>query len=73
MPRTHATKSRRFDADLSASERLEEIASLLAMGVLRLQGRVAQPGHSPPRQTSHESTPNPLEVPLETVLSVHTG
>lgn len=67
------SKSRHADADLSANERLEEIASLLAMGVLRLQSRVAQPGHSPPQRISHESTLDPLEVPLETVLSVHTG
>jgi hypothetical protein len=73
MPRTHATKSQGIDADLSASDRLEEIACLLAIGVLRLHGRVALTGSASPSGESREFIPHPLEVPRETVLSVHTG
>jgi hypothetical protein len=70
MPKTHASRSRRMGADLSAAERLQEVAQLLAAGVLRLHARFAVPGAEPPRQQSCEFAPDPLEVPLETVLSV---
>jgi hypothetical protein len=63
-------------AAMSGDERLREIASILAAGILRLRTRAALPAdpasHSGPKNT-RESGQACLEVPAETVLSVHTG
>lgn len=62
--------------DLTADGRLREVASILAAGVLRLRARAALPtdsGDDSGRQNPLESGQDCLEVPTETVLSVHTG
>ena len=59
-------------ARLTPEERLREAAAILATGVLRLRQRTALP----PEQTPENPAELPaagLEVPVETVLSVHTG
>ncbi|MEX0678375.1 MAG: hypothetical protein WD063_14940 [Pirellulales bacterium] len=59
-------------ARLSPDERLREAAAILASGVLRLRQRAALP----PEKTLKNPAELPaagLEVPDETVLSVHTG
>jgi hypothetical protein len=61
---------------LTDDQRLREIARILAGGVLRLRARLALPPapvQLPCPQILPESGPNCLEVPPETVLSVHTG
>ena len=60
---------------LTEDQRLREIARILGGGVLRLRARVALPPavQLPGPQILLESGPNCLEVPPETVLSVHTG
>ena len=56
-------------ARLSPDERLREIAAILADGVLRLRQRAILPPENGPQKP-----PLPgLEVPAETVLTVHTG
>jgi hypothetical protein len=61
---------------LTPDERFRELSCLLAAGVLRLRGRAAQAAHPGqqvcPKQSS-ESGQSCLEVPGETVLSVHNG
>lgn len=59
-------------ARLAPDERLREVASILAAGVLRLRQRAALPTHDAQKK-SPESSAAGLEVPDETVLSVHTG
>lgn len=63
-------------AHMTADERLREVAAILAAGVLRLHSRAALPDDSN-RNSGPESPPdaepNCLEVPGETVLTVHTG
>lgn len=59
-------------AQLPPDERLAEIASLLAMGILRLRRRFALPGKTG-QKISPESAPEGLEVPDETRLSVCAG
>jgi hypothetical protein len=63
-------------AAMTADERLREVASILAAGVLRLRSRAALPAdpaeHSGPKNPL-ESGQDRLEVPGKTVLSVHTG
>jgi hypothetical protein len=63
-------------AAMTAEERLREVASILAAGVLRLRSRAALPAdlgqHSGPKNLP-ESGQDCLEVPGKTVLSVHTG
>lgn len=62
-------------AAMTADERLREVARILAAGILRLRSRAALPDpgkHSGPKNPL-ESGPGCLEVPAETVLSVHTG
>jgi hypothetical protein len=56
-------------------DRLREIARILAGGVLRLRARVALPAAAQLSASKilPESGSNCLEVPPETVLSVHTG
>jgi hypothetical protein len=61
---------------LTSDERLREVARILAVCVLRLGARAALPiaadEHSGPKNLA-ESVPAGLEVPGETVLSVHCG
>ncbi len=57
---------------LTPDQRREEVASILAAGVLRLHARAAlSPAGSP--QKSPELTSQRLEVSDKTVLSVHNG
>jgi hypothetical protein len=63
-------------AALAPEERLREVATILAAGLLRLRARTAlpagldeHPGPKNPRKTGQDC----LEVGAETVLSVHTG
>ena len=58
---------------LTPDERLSEVASILAAGVLRLRASAALPGDDPNPEIPPDSWPTCLEVPAETVLSVHTG
>ena len=53
-------------ADMSADQRLREIAAILARGVVRLNSL-------PTSENSPESDDRRLEVPDETVLSVTRG
>jgi hypothetical protein len=63
-------------AVMTADERLREVARILAAGILRLRSRAALPAnpaqHSGPKNPP-ESGQGCLELPGETVLSVHTG
>jgi hypothetical protein len=74
-------------ARMTADQRLREVAAILAAGLLRLRDRAALPtdplafrplprgegrGAGGPENLS-ETGPDGLEVPSETVLSVHTG
>jgi hypothetical protein len=63
-------------AAMTADERLREVAAILAAGILRLRSRAALPAdpgkHSGPKNHL-KSGPDRLELPDETVLSVHTG
>jgi hypothetical protein len=59
----------------TADERLREVASILAAGILRLRARAAlaaAPDPLDPRILLGLGQ-DCLDVPLETVLSVHTG
>jgi hypothetical protein len=61
---------------LTPDERLAEVASILAAGILRLHARAAMPDDAEPRlapENPAESGSSGLEVPGETVLSVHNG
>ena len=58
---------------LTPDERLSEVASILAAAVLRLRVRAALPGDEPGPENPPDSWPTCLEVPVNTVLSVHTG
>ncbi len=62
-------------SDLSAEQRLNELAGIFASGLMRLRKRqllVGEPAEMP-RKTSAESTAERLELSAETVLSVHTS
>ncbi len=48
-------------AEMTADQRLDEIASIFARGILRLHGRV--PGHSAPAENLPESSATCLELP----------
>jgi hypothetical protein len=64
------------DETLTENQRFCQIARILAAGVLRLRAHAAlppAPAQLPGPQILPESGPNCLEVPSETVLSVHTG
>ena len=54
-------------SSLTPDERFAKVAGILAGGVLRLHTRGALPEH-----TTESGSPG-LEVPDETVLSVHSG
>jgi hypothetical protein len=59
-----------------ASDRLAELAKVLARGLLRLRDRPARFPNSPPQLDAgnlSESRGKGLEVPPETVLSVPNG
>jgi hypothetical protein len=61
---------------LTLDERRREVAAILAAGLLRLRARAAlptDPGQVPGPENLPETGPDCLEVPAETVLSVHTG
>lgn len=64
------------DSLVTPDERLSEVASILAAGVLRLCARTLPasdaPKHSAPKNPE-ESASSCLEVLDETVLSVHNG
>ena len=65
-----------YSSHLTPDERLSEVASILAIGILRLRARAAlsgQEGQGLAAENSPESGPPCLEVPDETVLSVHNG
>ena len=61
---------------LTPDERLAEVAGILAAGILRLHTRAAlspnAAGLSAAEKPTKSATPS-LEVPDETVLSVHNG
>jgi hypothetical protein len=57
---------------LTPDERLHEVASILAIGVLRLRQRAALRTDDAPKKPV-ELPDAGLEVSGETVLSVHTG
>ena len=59
-------------ARLTPDERLREVASILAIGVLRLRQRASLPTDDAQKKSS-ELPAAGLEVSDETVLSVHTG
>lgn len=59
-------------APTSPAERRMAIAKILAAGILRLRQRAALPPESAANE-SPESGQDCLEVPAETVLSVHVG
>jgi hypothetical protein len=62
---THSADTARIAPD----ERFRELAAILAAAVVRLHERVALP----PATILTNLPPEGLEVPGETVLSVHTG
>ncbi len=57
---------------LTSDQRLSEVATILATGILRLQSRAALPA-SHAQKNLPESPSQRLELPDETVLSVHNG
>lgn len=66
---------RSFDdpAAMTPDERLSEVASIFAAGILRLHARAALScGNSRPEEPQNSATPG-LELSDETVLSVHCG
>lgn len=62
MPQTPVT-------ELTPDQRFEQVASILAKGVIRCQ-RLLRSIASPPDKDSPESSPGGLEVPGKTRLSV---
>jgi hypothetical protein len=58
---------------LTPDQRLAEVADILAAGVVRLRARMAIPSEIPPTEISPSSPEIRLEVPRETVLTVHSG
>lgn len=69
---------RPFDdpSSLTPDERVAEVANILATGIVRLHTRAAlspdATGHSAVENPANSASPG-LEVPDETVLSVHNG
>ncbi|MFN4260886.1 MAG: hypothetical protein ACK4RK_16445 [Gemmataceae bacterium] len=68
---------RPFDnSDLTPQDRFREIAVLLATGMLRLRDRAAlaaDPDEYSAPENPEKTGDSCLELPGETVLSVHTG
>jgi hypothetical protein len=60
-------------ATLNPDQRRAELAEILARAVVRLRLRVALPVGNREAEKPLETAVNPLEVPSETRLSVHTG
>jgi hypothetical protein len=58
---------------MTPDERLSEVASIFATGILRLHARAALSCDHPALRESQNSAPPGLEVSGETVLSVHCG
>ncbi len=61
------------DTNLTPEERRTELAGIFAAGILRLRLRLAIPPDESDSEKSSESGPERLELPAETVLSVHSG
>ncbi len=59
-------------ARLSPDKRLLEVATFLAAGILRLAQNAALPADNSPKKPV-ESSPQALEVPAKTRLSVRVG
>jgi hypothetical protein len=57
----------------SPDQRLREVAGILAGAVVRLRLRAALPGGDAGAEKPPESVSNCLEVPSESMLSVHPG
>lgn len=66
---------RSFDdpATMTPDERLSEVASIFATGILRLHARAALSCDYPAAEKSQNLAPPGLELSDETVLSVHCG
>lgn len=64
-----------YEPEPTAEERFQELARLLAVGVLRLRKRRLLAGEHlpPPTETVSKSVARRLEVPGKTVLSGPTG
>ena len=60
-------------ASMTPDERLSEVASIFAAGILRLHARAALSCDNPPPEKSQNSAPPGLELSDETVLSVNRG
>jgi hypothetical protein len=58
---------------LSPEERLTEIAAILATGILRLHAQAALSSAESHLEISRDSGHERLDLPAETVLSVHSG
>ena len=60
-------------ASMTPDERLSEVASIFAAGILRLHARAALSCDNPAAENSKNPAPRGLELSDETVLSVHCG
>ena len=60
-------------ASMTPDERLSEVASIFAAGILRLHARAALSCDNPTPEKSQNSAPPGLELSGETVLSVNRG
>jgi hypothetical protein len=60
-------------AHMTPEQRVEEIAAILAAGLLRLRQRVAVPAPCPPSEISADSAQNCLDDSSETRLHGHRG
>jgi len=60
-------------AGLAPDERLAELASIFAAGILRLRLRGGVPASDPAPENVLESGSRRLELPAKAVLSVHGG
>jgi hypothetical protein len=60
-------------ASLTPEQRVEEIAAILAAGLLRLRRRAAVPAASPPPEIPADSARNRLDDSPETRLHGHRG
>jgi hypothetical protein len=60
-------------ANLTPEQRVEEIASILAAGVLRLHRRAAAPAPDSPSELPADSAPHRLDDSPETRLHGHRG
>lgn len=65
--------SQRDSAILAPAERFREVAAILAAGVRRLHDRAALRIDHPAPENPSETLEKPLEISLETVLSVQRG